>query len=276
MSACMMTSRTRLAMNSVQLFIQRVFLNLEKDDVVFDDSARREWNWMKTYRIWEANRKVFLYPENWIEPELRDDKTPLFERLETTLAQGEVTDKRVEEGFLGYLRGLHEVAHLQVVGTYHQLDEDAGLDTVHVVARTRDLAAKYFYRQRVQDAYWTPWEEIPLDIDTGKVAPVVYGNRLFLFWATPVEKQWEDRTKDYFGETCYKVRISWTERADGKWLPKRTTEESRRETNPWGEYLPDSQQPERIAIRAYPGGFMQDTSALCVEVEYDSIEYLPK
>ena len=23
------------------------------------------------YRVWDANRKIFLYPENWIEPELR-------------------------------------------------------------------------------------------------------------------------------------------------------------------------------------------------------------
>ncbi len=26
------------------------------------------------FRVWDANRKVFLYPENWIEPELRGDK----------------------------------------------------------------------------------------------------------------------------------------------------------------------------------------------------------
>jgi hypothetical protein len=30
-----------------------------------------EWDWHKRYRIWNANRKTFLYPENWIEHELR-------------------------------------------------------------------------------------------------------------------------------------------------------------------------------------------------------------
>jgi ATPase family associated with various cellular activities (AAA) len=30
-----------------------------------------EWQWRKNYRVWDANRKIFLYPENWIEPELR-------------------------------------------------------------------------------------------------------------------------------------------------------------------------------------------------------------
>jgi SpoVK/Ycf46/Vps4 family AAA+-type ATPase len=29
------------------------------------------WGWHKRYRTWDANRKIFLYPENWIEPELR-------------------------------------------------------------------------------------------------------------------------------------------------------------------------------------------------------------
>jgi hypothetical protein len=29
-----------------------------------------EWIWRNNYRLWDANRKMFLYPENWIEPEL--------------------------------------------------------------------------------------------------------------------------------------------------------------------------------------------------------------
>jgi len=29
------------------------------------------WKWRKNYRRWDANRGIFLYPENWIEPELR-------------------------------------------------------------------------------------------------------------------------------------------------------------------------------------------------------------
>ena len=34
----------------------------------------KSWQWLRRYRIWEANRKDFLYPENSLEPELRDDK----------------------------------------------------------------------------------------------------------------------------------------------------------------------------------------------------------
>jgi hypothetical protein len=39
------------------------------------------WAWLKRYRVWEAVRKVFLYAENWLQPERPDDqsasKTPL-------------------------------------------------------------------------------------------------------------------------------------------------------------------------------------------------------
>jgi len=40
-----------------------------------DREGWQSWEWMKNYRVWEANSKVFLYPANWIEPELRDDKS---------------------------------------------------------------------------------------------------------------------------------------------------------------------------------------------------------
>jgi SpoVK/Ycf46/Vps4 family AAA+-type ATPase len=29
------------------------------------------WRWRENYRVWDANRKIFIYPENWVEPELR-------------------------------------------------------------------------------------------------------------------------------------------------------------------------------------------------------------
>ncbi len=30
-----------------------------------------EWQWRKNYRVWDAGRKIFLRPENWIEPDVR-------------------------------------------------------------------------------------------------------------------------------------------------------------------------------------------------------------
>ena len=67
-----------------QQFVQSVQLGLEAA-VTLSAEDLRPWRWMKNYRLWEANRKVFLWPENWIEPELRDDKTPFFRDLENQL-----------------------------------------------------------------------------------------------------------------------------------------------------------------------------------------------
>jgi hypothetical protein len=39
----------------------------------------RKWEWeMTNYRVWEADRKVFLYPENWMEPEMRQKTLHIF------------------------------------------------------------------------------------------------------------------------------------------------------------------------------------------------------
>jgi hypothetical protein len=35
-----------------------------------------DWNWLKRYRVWRASRKVFLEPENWLEPELKEESKP--------------------------------------------------------------------------------------------------------------------------------------------------------------------------------------------------------
>ena len=91
MDACMQTSRIRLALSTVQLFVTRCLMNLEAD--VSPASIRADrWQWMQRYRVWEANRKVFVYPENWLEPELRDNKSPFFRELESELLKSDITD----------------------------------------------------------------------------------------------------------------------------------------------------------------------------------------
>lgn len=33
------------------------------------------WNWLRRFRTWEANRKVLVYPENYVEPEPLDGES---------------------------------------------------------------------------------------------------------------------------------------------------------------------------------------------------------
>jgi hypothetical protein len=181
------TSRIRQAISALQLFVQRCLLNIEPR--VHPSAVNRDqWAWMKRYRVWETNRKIFLFPENWLEPEFRDDKSHLFLALESTLLQSDVTSDVVEDAFLGYLRKLDEIARLEVCGMYWDQDVlDPGATTLHVIGRTHGLPRQYFYR-RMQHGMWTPWEPMNVDIDGDHIVPVVWRNRLHVFWVTFLEQ----------------------------------------------------------------------------------------
>ena len=226
-SPCQLTSRVRQATSSVQLFVQRALMNLEPGVTLSVDDAR-EWTWRKTYRVWEANRKVFLYPENWIEPELRDDKTPLFRQLEDELAQQEATEEAAERAFIAYLERLDELARLEVVALLH--DDDGDSETLHVLARTRNAPPMYFYRQRERGVRWTPWERVDVDIDGDHVVLAIHRRRLFVLWTPITEAAVEEvvNTPAALGNTTaarpqryFQLRLAWTERRDGRWLGRK-------------------------------------------------------
>jgi len=231
MDPCQMTSRIKQAIGSVQLFIQRSFLRLESK-VALDEEAAQEWKWMKNYRVWEANRKVFAYPENWIEPELRDDKTPFFKALENELLQNDITSDTAEDAFHHYLEKLEQVARLEIMGFYHQQEGGGSgrVDVLHVFGRTASGEPHvYFYRRRVDASYWTPWEKIDLDIKGDYLIPVVWNRRLHLFWPIITEVQDDDQrdnqpSKDQPGHPASKhleIQLAWSECKHGKWLAKK-------------------------------------------------------
>ena len=81
-----------------------------------------QWEWMKRFRLWEANRKIFLYPENWIDPSQRRDKSPFFSELEDELQQSDLSQDAAEDALLNYLHKLAEVSHLEICGMCEQTD----------------------------------------------------------------------------------------------------------------------------------------------------------
>jgi Tc toxin complex TcA C-terminal TcB-binding domain/ABC toxin N-terminal region/Neuraminidase-like domain/Carboxypeptidase regulatory-like domain/Putative peptidoglycan binding domain/Salmonella virulence plasmid 28.1kDa A protein len=197
MSACQLTSRLVQASGSVQLFVQRCFMGLEpsvpvNEDAISGDSAWRWWSWMRKYRVWEANRKIFLWPENWIEPELRVDRSSFFRDLENELVQNEIGQASAETALAHYLEKLDGVAHLEVAGFYQ---EDDGENTiVHVFARTPGGEPHLYYYRRFDYHQWTPWERVDLEIQGDYLIPAVINRRLFLFW--PVFKEVPDESSN--------------------------------------------------------------------------------
>ena len=208
MDACMETSRIKQAISSVQLFVQRCFLGLEKQHsgILPNILDRKRWDWMQRYRVWEANRKVFLYPENWIESNLRDDKSPFFKELESELLQKDINKQNVEDALKAYLYKVDEVANMEVIGLY--IEEGKKL---HVFSRTRNAPYFFYYRYLdIAEGNWYPWEKMQVDIPSYDVEDVteitsITSNAKKLFILNPDYRK-------VIGNGCYLTPIVWNER----------------------------------------------------------------
>lgn len=252
-----LTSRVRLALSSAQLFIERVLRGLETQTSPGDIDAQ-QWTWMKRYRVWQANREVFLWPENWLYPELRDDQTPMFKQTLSALLQSDITDDAAAAAYLDYLSGLELVAKLEPCGIYYVPATDgsagggASDEIAYVIARTAGAHRKHYFRQ-LQNGAWTPWAEVKIDCENMPLTPVVWNNRLLLFWlrikrgqsATPAVGQpssqpsgggaiagWQmadvsaytTSTAKGAAEVTVEAVLCWSEYYNGKWQDMKTSD----------------------------------------------------
>jgi hypothetical protein len=254
MSSCQLTSRLVQASGSVQLFVQRCFMGLEPEVEVEahgdeGDSAWNWWKWMRKYRVWEANRKVFLWPENWIEPELKKDRSSFFKDLENELLQNEINQYTVERAFANYLEKLEGVAQLQIAGFYQE--DDADNTTLHVFGRTPGAEPHVYYYRRYDYRQWTPWEKVDLDIQGDYLVPAVVNQRLFLFWpvftevpdetgnsTVTIPKAPGNTTSSFSPDKAKKrlrLQMAVSDYRQGKWTPKRISKDYDESTSYPGE-----------------------------------------
>ncbi|WP_454607314.1 Tc toxin subunit A-related protein [Streptomyces tendae] len=231
MSACMPTSRIVQAHATVQLFVQRCLTGIEPTCAadVRADSDWAQWEWMANFRTWEANVKVFLWPENWMIPGARDDRTEPYVALQNTLRQNELTDDVITDATAGYLESLDDLAHLDVMAAYYQ----TGHDVLHVFARTRGGDPPlYFYRTFQQERVWTPWQRVPLDITGDHLLAFERNDRLTLAWPLfTVEAQTDAQMpinpmpdQSPPPQKRLKIQMAIAELgANGKWRPKKVS-----------------------------------------------------
>lgn len=242
MEGCARTSWVVAAIGSVQTYVHRILLNLERDrrdagaaDHVSVSPSRipqDEWDWRRNYRVWEANRKVFLWPENYMQPSLRDNKTPQFVQLEQTLLQQDLNEQTVQDAYAAYLKGFEEVASLRIAGAYHEHSYSGARDVLHVFGCTAEDPPNYYYwtvenvvfSKLVSDRRisYSARRKIDLSIPARDVSPFIYNNRLHLFWVeitTQPDNKVEDGESKFVGyRHTHKVKYS-SLRLDGSWTP---------------------------------------------------------
>lgn len=182
LSGCAQTSWVVAANASLQLYVQRVIMNLERDKdalltIALSKEDQQQWEWRKNYRVWEANRKVFLYPENYILPELRDNKTAAFLTLEKELKQQAVTNATATTSYLNYLETISQEANLQIAGSYKEGD------ILYLVGKSKEEVPTWYYRTfDVQQQTFGNWQKMDAPITAAYVAPIVYLGTLYVFW----------------------------------------------------------------------------------------------
>ena len=248
MEASMPSSRIVLAHNSVQLFVQRCLMGLEPDAIADADAdpGWNQWQWMKNYRVWEANRKVFLYPENWYDVTLTDDKSYLLKEFIDEIQQNELTNDIAEEAIMKYMEKLDDIAFLEVTATWY----DVPARVMHVFARTKGGEPYiYYYRRFESERYWSPWEKVDLDISGDHLLAFMRNNRLHLAWAMFSEEPQPDQKVNvpYASQPQVspdkpkkklKIQLAISEYSNGKWKPKKISDDSESLPTPT-DYQPD-------------------------------------
>lgn len=238
MGGCGRTSRLVSAISSLQLYVHRLRMNLEQDQreggdprklhVQLSRDAAEEWNWRQNYRVWEANRKVFLWPENYLEPDLRDDKTDQFVELESNLLQQEINDQTVLDAYTRYLTGFEEVAKLRIGGAWYEAD--SSVDRLHLFGATSSDPPIWYYRSvdnlrfsrrnQSDGVKWGNWVKLNVQIPVREVAPVIFQGRLHVFWVeirTKSVNEIKGGTSKFLGYD-HTMRLNFTTlRTDSSW-----------------------------------------------------------
>jgi hypothetical protein len=227
MEGCFRTSRIVAAHGSIQLYIHRILMNLEQsadgqlrvlEKIADLETFKTEWEWRKNYRVWEANRKVFLYPENYLEPDLRDNKTPIFRELEEELLQRELDQENAELAWRNYFEKYTDLAELRIAGSFFEKSKN----TYHFFGRTPKDPFQYYYRRWENQRLWTPWEAMDLPIPVREVTGIVYNGQTHVFWA---EVEAESEGNNVF------LNMSHL-RANGRWSTPQRLEYSKGRVKP--------------------------------------------
>jgi hypothetical protein len=240
------TSRIKQAVATVQVYVQRCLLGLEAPYGVRPTVLNRpRWDWMQKYRSWEANRKVFLYPENWIDPSLRDNKSEFFKTLESELLQKDLSKEIVSEALKSFLYNVSGISNMTVVGLC--VDGTNVLSTIHLFARTKTAPYSYYHNVYTQ-GNWADWKKMAIEVPhytvddakPGKVAasgvyfaPYAFDNRVIVFIPQIMKKTLApeiDDTQSFTtlsGKvsntkpmTAWEIKMSWTELRNGAWTPR--------------------------------------------------------
>jgi hypothetical protein len=219
------------ATQAVQMYIQRCRLALEPG-VTKVEIPQIYWSWLNSFRLWQANREIYIYPESYIDPALRRGGTPLYDDFVAELTQDEITKDTVTAAYTNYINKFTALAALVMVDSVHARIQDAlsgeMVDQLIVIGRTATKPYTYYWRTLRDEVIWSPWLKIDASITVETATPIYAFGRLFMFWVeseTTQSSQVSANAQTYSATTRAKVNYSFRQ-LDGTWTAPQTATES--------------------------------------------------
>ena len=102
--------------------------------------------------------------------------------LEQELEQSELNNESVEKAYNNYLTKLEAVSNLDMMGICRAKEREPVADAYYIFGRTVGKPNLLYFRKYQTDKTWTSWEKIDIDFEGDHLIPIVYNNKLHIFW----------------------------------------------------------------------------------------------
>lgn len=189
------TSRVAQGIASMQQHIHAIYNGMEPGYGSVSHDTLALWrDGMSQYSLWAGYQMLADYPENYLQPALRLDKTSMFKTFESELAQARLTEDTVQKALGNYLQAFETVSNLTVIACYVDNTQFLNADYYYIGRQSTEPFAFYWRKSHLykeasaseaQMADWTEWK--PIDALRGAQVkhcrPVIMGGRLYLVWA---------------------------------------------------------------------------------------------
>lgn len=111
------------------------------------------WAWIENYRVWEANRKVFLYPENFLSPDLRITQSDECKQFSGGISKSYFEDESIRQAYLQYVKQVMELKEIKLATVCAEpLLEGNHRRKVHIFG-TRNTLPKQVYHCTAEQVF---------------------------------------------------------------------------------------------------------------------------
>ncbi|WP_312229171.1 neuraminidase-like domain-containing protein [Pseudescherichia sp.] len=191
------TSRVAQAMSSIQQYINGIIMNMEpgyQTQYLDQDNITNWKDGLSQYDIWAGEVELDTYPENYIDPTLRQSQTAYFKDLITDLNQNTINSDTAQQAVMNYLNKFEKVANLTIVSGYlDSTDQTTG--TYYFLGKSTTSPVQYYWRSFdmsknvdnvASSSAWSEWYPMNTAINEEALQGIprltYFNNRLYLFW----------------------------------------------------------------------------------------------